>query len=121
MKIIHSERGAVKYARARLTPRYSLIVDAEITDAESNIQVKARTKMLSLHGCGLESLNLFRKGVTVRIRLSHRGAEVKALARIVYASSNLGTGVAFTDIDQEDAQILERWLEEFMSIPIQDQ
>jgi hypothetical protein len=108
----------VEYQCARRTPRYSLAVDIEITDAELRIQVKAQTKMLSLHGYSVESLNLFPKKTSVRIKLSHRGAVVKALAKIVYASANLGTGAAFTDIEREDEQILECWIAEFVSIPI---
>jgi hypothetical protein len=50
--------------------------------------------------------------------MSHRGAEVKAFARVVYASADLGMGLAFTDIDGEDEYILEWWLAEFVSIPI---
>jgi hypothetical protein len=122
MKFIHSGTGrAVGNVCARLTPRYSLAVDAEITDMHLKILVRARTKMLSLHGCGVESLTLFPKGTSVRIKLSHRRAEVKALARVVYASADLGTGVAFTDIEQEDERILECWIAEFVSIPIGEQ
>jgi PilZ domain len=119
MKFIHSGRGyAVGNVSARRTPRYSLAVDAEVTDLELKILVKARTKMLSLHGCGVESLNLFPKGTTVKIKLSHRGTEVKALARIVYASSDLGTGVTFTDIQPEGERVLEQWIAELVSLPI---
>jgi hypothetical protein len=108
----------VEDVSARRTPRYSVAVEAEITDMDLQIRVKARTKMLSLHGCGVESLNLFPKGTTVRIKLSHGGTEVKALARIVYASSDLGTRVTFTDIEPEGERVLEQWIAELVSLPI---
>jgi hypothetical protein len=108
----------VEYESVRRTPRYSLIVDIEITDLQLEIQISARTKMLSLHGCGVDALKLFPKGTRVRIKLSHQGAEVMALARVVYSSSDLGMGIAFTLVEQEDGRILEWWIAEFLSIPI---
>jgi hypothetical protein len=109
------ERGFV-----RRTPRYSFVVDAEVTDIHSGAQIRGRTKLLSLLGCGLDALRLFPKGTNIRIRLSHQGAEANALARVVYASAELGMGIAFTSIDREDERILEWWLAEYLSIPNQE-
>ena len=82
MKLPHSGRGyAVEYEPVRQTPRYSLIVDSEMTDIQLEIQIRAQTKMLSMFGCGVDTLKLFPKGTSVRTKLSHQGAEVRALAR----------------------------------------
>ncbi|MFI5450271.1 MAG: PilZ domain-containing protein [Candidatus Bathyarchaeia archaeon] len=108
----------MEYESVRRTPRYSLIVDIEITDVLLEIQIRARTKMLSTFGCGVDTLKLFPKGTSVRIKLSHQGAEVRALARVVYSSSDLGMGVAFTSVEREDERILEWWITELVSIPI---
>ena len=119
MKFIHSGRGyAVEYESVRRTPRYSLAVEIEMTDIHSEIQIRARTKMLSMSGCGVDTAELFPKGTSVRIKLYHHGAEVDALARIVYSSSDLGMGVAFTSVEREDERILEWWIAEFASIPM---
>jgi hypothetical protein len=48
----------------RRTPRYSLIVDTVIADIPLKIQIKTRTKMLSLYGCGVDSANLFQQGTS---------------------------------------------------------
>jgi hypothetical protein len=74
--------------------------------------------MLSQCGCGVDTLELFPKGTRVKIKLSHQGAKVNALARIVYSSSDLGMGVAFTSVEGEDERILESWIAEFLSVPI---
>jgi hypothetical protein len=122
MKFTHSGREyAVEYECPRRTPRYSLAVDIEMTDIQSQTQVKARTKMLSMFGCGVDTLKLFPQGTSVRIVLFHQGAKVRALAKVLYSSSDLGTGVAFTRVEREDERILEWWIEEFASIPIQEQ
>jgi|SRR5882672_3870787 len=114
----HSWRGAVEYKSVRQTPRYSLVVDVEMTDALSEIQISARTKMLSTSGCGVESSMLFPKATSVRIRFFHQDAEVRALGRVVYSSSDLGMGVAFTTVEREDELILECWIAEYLTIPV---
>ena len=101
------------------TPRYSFVVDAEVTEIESGAQIRGRTKQLSLLGCGMDALKLFPKGTNVKIKLSHRGAEAQVLARVVYASADLGMGFAFISVEQEDERILECWLAEYLSIPNQ--
>ena len=102
----------------RRTPRYSLAVDVEATDIQSEAQIRGRTKQLSLFGCGFDAPRLFRRGTNVRIELSYRGAAVIALARVVYASQQLGMGLAFLSVDSECQRILELWIAEFMSISI---
>jgi hypothetical protein len=110
----------MEYEPVRRTPRYPLIVDIEMTDMQLESQIRARTKMLSPFGCGVDSVKLFPKGTRVRIKLSHQGSEVRALAKVVYCTSNLGMGIVFTTIEREDERILEWWLAEFVSIPIRE-
>lgn len=105
----------------RRTPRYSFVVDVEMTDLQSKTRISAQTKMLSMFGCGVESSKLFPQGTTVRIKLARRGEAVSALARIVYSSLELGMGLAFTSIEREYERILEGWIAEYLSIPVQDQ
>jgi len=118
MKLTHSWRGEVEYKSVRRAPRYSLIVDVEMTDALSEMQIRARTKMLSVCGCGVESSMLFPRATSVRIRFLHQDAEVRALGRVVYSSSDLGMGVAFTTVEREDELILECWIADYLNIPV---
>jgi hypothetical protein len=83
-------------------------------------QFKGRTKTLSMFGCGVETSKQFPKGTSVRIKLSHQGEEVKALARVIYSSPDLGMGFAFTSLDQESEQILMWWIAEYVNIPKQE-
>ena len=107
----------VEYEIARRTPRYSFVVDVEVTDVHSEILIKAKTKELSMFGCGVDTVKLFPKGSTVRINLSYRGAEVKALARVVYASAELGMGLVFGTVEADDEVTLQGWIAEFMGVP----
>ena len=111
----------MEYEIARRAPRYSLIVDIEMTDVKLETLIRARTKMLSKCGCGVDTVKLFPKGTSVRIKLTHHGEEVSGLGRVVYSSSDLGMGVAFTNVEREDERKLEWWIAEFVSIPIREQ
>jgi hypothetical protein len=109
----------VAYEYDRRTPRYSLVACIEMTDPLSEIQVRARTKMLSMSGCGVESSMLFTKGTIVRIKLSHHDAEVRAVGRVVYSNFDLGMGIAFTAVEREGERILQCWIAECLSAPIE--
>jgi hypothetical protein len=106
----------VGYEHPRLIPRYSFIVDIELTDVQSGIQISERTKDLSLHGCGVDTLRPFPKGTSVRITMSHEGLCVAALGRVIYANLKLGMGVVFSGIEQEDERILQEWIAKLVSI-----
>ena len=112
------EGYAMEYESVRRTPRYPLIVDIEVTDMQLESQIRARTKMLSQFGCGVDTAERFPKGTPVRIKLSHQGAEVRALARVVYSSSDHGMGVVFTSVEREDERTLELWIAGLVSAPI---
>jgi hypothetical protein len=121
MTPIDSDREfAVERGLVRRTSRYTFVVDVEVTDIQSGAQIWGRTKQLSLLGCGVDALRLFSKGTNVSIKLSYQGAEARAVARVVYASAELGMGMAFTSLEQEDERILEWWLKEYSSIPNQE-
>ena len=96
------------------------MVDVKLTDIQSGVQIRGRTKQLSLLGCGLDALKLFPKGTNVKIQFTHQGAEASVLARVVYASAELGMGFAFTSVEKEEQRILEWWLAEYLNIPNQE-
>ena len=108
----------LQYDSPRLVPRYSFVVEIEVTDLQSGSQNSERTKDLSLFGCGLNTLRSFPKGTRVRIKLPHERADVAALARGVYGRTELGMGVVLTSVEPEEEWILEGWIAELMSIPI---
>jgi|GEM_PF-4586565 len=70
-----------------------------------------------MFGCRGDTTKVYPRETSVWIMLSHQGAEVRALARMVYSGSDLGVGVVFTSFEREDERILECWIAEFASIP----
>ena len=101
-----------EYEYPRLSPRYPFVADIEVTDVQSEIQITGRAKDLSLLGCGVNTSKPFPRGTRVRIKLSHGGADVAALARVAYARPELGMGVVFTTVDPKDERILAGWIAE---------
>ncbi len=109
----------VEYESARRVPRYPFVANVAITDVDRKVHMYARTNTVGLFGCGIATSNPFAQGTSVRIRLSHRGAEVKAVGIVAYVRPNLDMGIAFTEIDRECDRILGLWIEELMRLPAQ--
>ncbi len=98
-----------EHPRAR---RYLFVAGIELTDVQSEAQIRERTSDLSLFGCHVDTLRLFSAGTRVRIRIAHRGANFAAMGTVVYAGANAGMGVAFTKIEEKDQLVLENWIDE---------
>jgi hypothetical protein len=50
--------------------------------------------------------------------MAYQAAIVKAFARVVYATRELGMGLVFINIEPEDERTLGAWLSE-LSVPVQ--
>jgi PilZ domain-containing protein len=107
-----------EYEYPRLSSRHPFVADVQVTDVQSEMQITGRAKDLSLFGCSVNTSKPFPKGTSIRIKLSHGGSDVAALARVVYARPDLGMGVAFTSIEPKDERILQAWIAELTSEPI---
>ena len=81
----------------------------------SERHLTARTTNLSLFGCYVYTTDPIPEGTKVSLRISHGGASLAALGRVVYSKSNSGMGVAFTAIEPPSQAILEKWLESLRS------
>jgi hypothetical protein len=101
---------------SRAAPRYPFVVDIEVIDLESRDQIKARTKNVSLFGCGIDTLKIFPKGTDVGIKLSYGNEHILAKARVIYSGQDLGMGVAFVGIEAEYERILEGWIVELSTV-----
>ena len=95
---------------SRQRPRYSFIADIEVTDLQSETQIRDRTKALSMCGCGVDTENLFPKGTRVRIKIAHGGSTFEAFGRVACAQPALGMGIVFTSVEPESDRVLKGWL-----------
>jgi hypothetical protein len=97
----------------RRASRHLLGGTVEVTDLESEKEVVAVARNLSLFGCFVATVTPFGTGTKVRLRITHRGATFAAFGCVTYASAAAeGMGIAFGEIETKDRAILDTWLGE---------
>jgi hypothetical protein len=96
----------------RRVPRYTFIASAELIEEEADVRIATRVSELSLYGCYLDMMNPFPVGTLVLVKISAGENYFQAKAKIVYAQTNMGAGLAFLEVESEHQQVLERWLDE---------
>lgn len=96
----------------RRTPRYIFIASAELYEQQSDVRVASRVSELSLHGCYLDMMNPFPPGTLILLKISAGDLTFQSKARVIYATQNMGAGVAFMDVDPKYEYVLHRWMEQ---------
>ena len=94
----------------RRAPRHPFIADAEVTEIASGTKLSARTSDVSSGGCFLDMLNPSPEGTEIRVRVFHASATFTVLARVVFVFPNMGMGVIFTSIEDNQLLVLQDWL-----------
>lgn len=80
-----------------------------VTEIVSERQTSAHTSNLSVHGCFVPTATPLNLGAKVRITIVYAGAKVVTSGRVVSTRTD-GMGIAFSNIEQRDLAILERWI-----------
>jgi hypothetical protein len=96
--------------------RHSLIVDEEIVDLKSGIQIRERSKDLSLYGCGVSTATPFPAGTKVMLKIACGRETIAVCGNVIYERQDIGMGIVFTTFEPEDQKLLEDWIAE-PSIP----
>lgn len=90
--------------------RHSLDVDVEVTDLESGIRIRERTKDLNLYGCGVSTATPFAAGTRVMLKVAHEREKITAFGRVIYGRLDIGMGIVFTTVEPQDQRLLEAWI-----------
>src|ERR1700759_2914664 len=104
-------RGSSMYPEKRRTPRYIFIASAELFEERSEIRVATRVSELSLHGCYLDMMNPFPVDTIVFLKIFAGEAAFKSKSKGLYSQPNMGSGMAFIDVDPDSLAVLQHWLE----------
>jgi hypothetical protein len=96
----------------RRATRYPFIADAEVIEIASDTKLSAKTGDLSIGGCFLDMLNPSPEGTEIRVRISHENTTFTASGRVVFIFPNMGMGVVFTRVDDDQLPTLQKWLSE---------
>jgi hypothetical protein len=92
----------------RCAPRYPFIADAELSDEERTTYLQARVSDLSLSGCYLDMIHPLPAGTQIVLYVTDDSGSFQARGKIVYSLPNLGSGVAFLDVDSALRADIER-------------
>lgn len=82
----------------------------ELTDLQSEKQLVAHTKDLTLFGCFVETLTPFEEGIKVRLKVSHAGVNFIATGKVAYSRPNSGMGISFITVEPKSQEVLDLWL-----------
>jgi hypothetical protein len=99
----------MEYAIPR-SPRYPFIAIAEIIHPESGGILGSKVARISLNGCFVDTPKTLPVGSEVVIKIFAESESFAATARVVYANSNSGVGLAFRDVPLKSAALLRQWL-----------
>jgi hypothetical protein len=99
----------MEYAIAR-SPRYPFIAIAEIIHPESGGVLGSRVAKISLNGCFVDTPKTIAIGSEVVIKIFAESECFAATAKVVYANSNSGVGLAFKEVPSKSAALLRQWL-----------
>jgi hypothetical protein len=100
-----------KMSDRRASPRYPIILPAEVVEIAGGAKLNARTSDISRTGCYVDTLRPFRSGTIVRIKLTQGNESFEVQATIRYVSPGLGMGVQFDEqIPAALLATLDRWI-----------
>jgi len=95
----------------RRAPRYQFIAEAEIIEIETDTKFTAKTGDISGGGCFLDMLNPSPEGAEIRVTIVQGDQTFTAVGRVAFVFPNVGMGVAFTRVEEDQLMILHQWLE----------
>jgi hypothetical protein len=61
-------------------------------------------------GCFLDMPNPSPEGTEIRVTVHHASASFTALGRVVFVFPNVGMGVVFTNVEEDQLAVLRTWL-----------
>jgi hypothetical protein len=100
----------VGHDERRRSVRHTISAVVQVVDLGSGMRLTTRASDLSLGGCYVEALTPFSVGSEVRIGLHKDNNIIEMNGKIVYSSSGLGMGIAFTEVEADHQAALEEWL-----------
>jgi PilZ domain len=97
----------------RISPRYPLVLVAEVIELSSHSKMSARSSDVSRTGCYVDTLNPLTSGTKVLVRLT-RGKDVfESSGTVRYVSPGLGMGIQFDEhIPTIHLTLLDHWIED---------
>lgn len=93
-------------ADKRKSPRYPCEGSAHIREIDTGVAIWATFTDISLHGCYVEATTAYPIGVVLALKLEANGFRVEATGEVRAAYPNLGMGISFAKMSDEDRERL---------------
>jgi len=92
--------------------RHQFTASAEVVDLRSGARFSTRTTDLGPGGCFVDTMLPFPVGSKVRVALHKSKNTFETQGSVVYSQMGLGMGIAFDELNKEQALALRDWLGE---------
>lgn len=102
----NTSAGAAAQER-RTNARYTFSASAEAVHLAADTRLNGRVSDLSRGGCYVDTINPSPVGAEIKIRIVKDNATFEANARVLYSTSGMGMGLAFTQVDEERQRVLD--------------
>lgn len=106
-----------RFPELRRWPRYAVSARSEALVLPGAQHVAGGVSVISRGGCYYRATDTLAVGTVLRLRIERHGTNFESWARVVHAVPGDGMGLAFFDTDQQQIDVLNRWLQELASVP----
>jgi hypothetical protein len=93
-------------AEKRRSPRYRCQGSAHLRQIDCDVATWATFTDISLHGCYVEATATYPVGVGLNLKLEADGFRIEVTGEVRVVYPNLGMGISFTKISEEDRERL---------------
>ncbi|MGC1185803.1 MAG: PilZ domain-containing protein [Candidatus Acidiferrales bacterium] len=94
----------------RCHPRHAMVAAIELIDLPTGLRARANTSDMSLGGCYVNTLNPFRLGTTLGVKIEHAGGTIEMEANVCSRFDGSGMGLAFQNVTANQTAMLSDWM-----------
>ncbi|MGD0962520.1 MAG: PilZ domain-containing protein [Candidatus Acidiferrales bacterium] len=102
----------------RTSSRYPFTAVCDATEPNSGAKVIGRTSDLGRGGCYIDTIGPFPPGTSLIVCVNRENQTLRIAARVVFAQSGMGMGLAFTEAEPDQQAILDQWIAELGGEPV---
>jgi PilZ domain-containing protein len=94
----------------RRTPRYPFAASIEMREQSATDKITARVTELGLNGCYVDTINVFREGTSLGVKVFTNREFFEAQATVIFSRPEHGMGLMFREVKPYYVGVLRRWL-----------
>jgi hypothetical protein len=94
----------------RRVARHTFEAQVELVNVSSNERMESITSDVSTFGCFVKTASPFPKGTPVTLKVVHNGRAFKAEGDVVFILTDIGMGIAYSEIAPEDFDVIREWI-----------